>query len=129
MAVLKATKVVKEFPPPTKHQPTVRALDGLDFEMHGKTFVCMVGPSGCGKSTFLNIVSGVETPTSGSVTVTADDGKPARLGYVFQDARLLPWRTVMANLMYVQTDRSEKTLANVHKFVELVGLKLSLIHI
>ena len=123
MAVLKATKVVKEFPPPTKHQPTVRALDGLDFEMHGQTFVCMVGPSGCGKSTFLNIVSGVETPTSGSVTVTADDGKPARLGYVFQDPRLLPWRTVMANLMYVQNDRNEKTLANVHKFVELVGLK------
>jgi NitT/TauT family transport system ATP-binding protein len=123
MAVLKASKVVKEFPPPTKHQPTVRALDGLDFEMHGQTFVCMVGPSGCGKSTFLNIVSGVETPTSGSVTVTTDDGKPARLGYVFQDPRLLPWRTVMANLMYVQKERNEKTLANVHKFVELVGLK------
>ena len=66
MAVLKASKVVKEFPPPTKNQPTVRALDGLDFEISGKTFVTMVGPSGCGKSTFLNIVSGVETPTSGS---------------------------------------------------------------
>jgi NitT/TauT family transport system ATP-binding protein len=123
MAVLKATKVVKEFPPPTKHQPTVRALDGLDFEMHGQTFVSMVGPSGCGKSTFLNIVSGIETPTSGSVTVTTDDGKPARLGYVFQDPRLLPWRTVMANLMYVQTDKSEKALANVHKYVDIVGLK------
>ena len=67
VAILKATKVVKEFPPPTKHQPTVRALDGLDFEMSGQTFVSMVGPSGCGKSTFLNIVSGIETPTSGSV--------------------------------------------------------------
>ena len=72
MAVLKASHVVKEFPPPTKHQPTVRALDGLDFELAGQTFVTMVGPSGCGKSTFLNIVSGIETPTSGSLTVTAD---------------------------------------------------------
>ena len=91
--------------------------------MHGQTFVSMVGPSGCGKSTFLNIVSGVETPTSGSVTVTTDDGKPARLGYVFQDARLLPWRTVMANLMYVQKDKSEETVANVRKYVDIVGLK------
>ena len=73
MAILKATKVVKEFPPPTKHQPTVRALDGLDFEMGGQTFVSMVGPSGCGKSTFLNIVSGIETPTTGSVSVSADE--------------------------------------------------------
>ena len=65
---LQAKQVVKEFPPPTKHQPTVRALDGIDFEMSGQTFVSMVGPSGCGKSTFLNIVSGIETPTSGSVS-------------------------------------------------------------
>ncbi len=98
MAVLKANKVVKEFPPPTKNQPTVRALDGLEFELSGQTFVTMVGPSGCGKSTFLNIVSGVETPTSGSVLVKADDGSPATLGYVFQDPRLLPWRTVIDNL-------------------------------
>ena len=62
--------MIKEFPPPTKHQPAVRALDGIDFEMSGQTFVSMVGPSGCGKSTFLNIVSGIETPTSGSVDVT-----------------------------------------------------------
>jgi NitT/TauT family transport system ATP-binding protein len=123
MAILRATDVVKEFPPPTKHQPTIRALDGLDFEMHGQTFVSMVGPSGCGKSTFLNIVSGIETPTSGSVTVTTDDGKPARLGYVFQDPRLLPWRTVTANLLYVQPERTEETLAHVRKYVDMVGLK------
>ena len=122
MAILRASHVVKEFPPPTKNQPTVRALDGLDFEMSGQTFVSMVGPSGCGKSTFLNIVSGVETPTSGSVTVTNDAGKPARLGYVFQDARLLPWRTVLANIMYVQNDNSDETMARVRKYLDVVGL-------
>jgi len=122
LAVLKASKVVKEFPPPTKHQPTVRALDGLDFEMSGQTFVTMVGPSGCGKSTFLNIVSGVETPTSGSLTVTADDGSAATLGYVFQDPRLLPWRTVADNLMYVHRDKSEQNQEHVEAYLDMVGL-------
>ena len=123
MARLKAAHVVKEFPPPTKHQPTVRALDGLDFEMSGQTFVSMVGPSGCGKSTFLNIVSGIERPTTGSVEVTADDGRPARLGYVFQDPRLLPWRTVIDNLLYVHEQKTDETRARIQRYVELVGLK------
>ncbi len=122
MAILKATHVVKEFQPPTKHQPVVRALDGLHFEMQGQTFVSMVGPSGCGKSTFLNIVSGIEAPTSGSVETTADDGSAARLGYVFQDPRLLPWRTVINNLMYVQGDKSEESKERVARYVDLVGL-------
>jgi NitT/TauT family transport system ATP-binding protein len=115
--------VVKEFPPPTKNQPTVRALDGLDFEISGKTFVTMVGPSGCGKSTFLNIVSGVETPTSGSVTVTADNGSPAQLGYVFQDPRLLPWRTVVDNLVYVHRDKSVEKRKEILRYLDMVGLQ------
>jgi NitT/TauT family transport system ATP-binding protein len=101
----------------------VRALDGIDFEMSGQTFVSMVGPSGCGKSTFLNIVSGVETPTSGSVEVTADDGRPARLGYVFQDPRLLPWRTVIANLLYVHADKGQATRDRIDHYLDLVGLR------
>lgn len=123
MAILKASTVVKEFPPPTKHQPTVRALDGLDFEMGGQTFVSMVGPSGCGKSTFLNIVSGIETPSSGSITVTADGGGPAKLAYVFQDPRLLPWRTVMSNLLYVHREKTDETRARISRYLEMVGLK------
>jgi NitT/TauT family transport system ATP-binding protein len=123
MAILKASRVVKEFPPPTRHQPTVRALDGLDFEIRGQTFVSMVGPSGCGKSTFLNIVSGIEEPTSGSVSVTTDDGRPARLGYVFQDPRLLPWRTVLDNMLYVHARKDEATRARVERYLDMVGLK------
>jgi NitT/TauT family transport system ATP-binding protein len=122
MAVLKAEKVTKEFPPPTKDQPVVRALDGIDCEISGQSFVSMVGPSGCGKSTFLNIVSGVETPTSGTVEVTADGGGSAKLGYVFQDARLLPWRTVRDNLMYVQP-KANKNAEYVQRYLDLVGLR------
>jgi NitT/TauT family transport system ATP-binding protein len=123
LAILKARNVVKEFPPPTRHQPTVRALDGLDFEISGQTFVSMVGPSGCGKSTFLNIVSGIEEPTSGEVSITNDEGRPARLGYVFQDPRLLPWRTVLDNLLYVHPRKDDETRARIQRYVELVGLK------
>ncbi len=123
MARLKATNVVKEFPPPTKNQPTVRALNGLDFEMGGQTFVSMVGPSGCGKSTFLNLVSGIDTPTSGNVEVSADDGGEANIGYVFQDPRLLPWRTVIDNLMYVHGNRNPETREHVQEYVDLVGLR------
>ncbi len=122
MAILKATRVVKEFPPPTQHQPTVRALDGLDFEMSGQTFVSMVGPSGCGKSTFLNIVSGVEAASSGGVKVSAEGGGPARLGYVFQDPRLLPWRTVLDNILYVHDKKDDETRARIGRYVDLVGL-------
>jgi NitT/TauT family transport system ATP-binding protein len=123
VARLTATKVIKEFPPPTKNQPTVRALDGIDFDMSGQTFVSMVGPSGCGKSTFLNIVSGIETPTSGSIEVTNDEGRPAKLGYVFQDPRLLPWRTVLANLLYVHADKGDDTKARIQDYLDLVGLR------
>jgi NitT/TauT family transport system ATP-binding protein len=123
MAILKAENVVKDFPPPTKNQPTVRALNGLDFEMSGQTFVSMVGPSGCGKSTFLNIVSGVETPTKGRVVVSTDDGGPAILGYVFQDARLLPWRTVIDNLFYALGEKSDVNEERVEKYLDMVGLK------
>src|SRR5690606_15240672 len=92
-------------------RPDVRVLDNISFEMSGQVFVSVLGPSGCGKSTLLNIVSGVETPTSGRVRVVADDGSPATLGYVFQDPRLLPWRTVTENMMYVQDDRGPETRA------------------
>ncbi|MPZ89121.1 MAG: ATP-binding cassette domain-containing protein, partial [Nitriliruptorales bacterium] len=51
-----------------------RVLDHVSFEMSGQVFVSLVGPSGCGKSTLLNIVSGVETITSGGLSLTDDQG-------------------------------------------------------
>jgi NitT/TauT family transport system ATP-binding protein len=122
MAVLTATEVIKDFPPVTPRAPSVRALDGLDFRIDGREFVSLVGPSGCGKSTFLNIVSGIEEPTSGSVRVTADSGGPARLGYVFQDPRLLPWRTVLDNLFYVHPQKSDDLRDRLMRSLDLVGL-------
>jgi NitT/TauT family transport system ATP-binding protein len=122
VATLTIENLTKVFPPPRKDAEPVTALGGLSFELSGHTFVSLVGPSGCGKSTLLNILSGVETPTSGRLSVT-EDGRPAKLGYVFQDARLLPWRTVMDNMLYVQDSRDEKTRAQARRFLAMVGLE------
>jgi NitT/TauT family transport system ATP-binding protein len=69
------------------------AVRDVSFKVAKGEFVTVVGPSGCGKSTLLKIASGLLEPTSGAVSVDRD-----RLGYVFQDATLLPWRTVMGNV-------------------------------
>jgi NitT/TauT family transport system ATP-binding protein len=69
------------------------ALSDVSFDVGRGEFVTVVGPSGCGKSTLLRIASGLLSQTSGSVEVDRE-----RLGYVFQDATLLPWRTVRQNV-------------------------------
>lgn len=68
-------------------------LRDISFGVERGEFVTIVGPSGCGKSTLLKIASGLLTQTGGTVTVDRD-----RVGYVFQDATLLPWRTVQQNV-------------------------------
>ncbi|HEU4320508.1 MAG TPA: ABC transporter ATP-binding protein [Acidimicrobiia bacterium] len=99
----------------------VVALENVNMNISGHIFVSIVGPSGCGKSTLLNILSGIETPSSGTVTITQDN-RDADPGYVFQAARLLPWRTVMDNLLFVQKDRSEETRARCQKYLDMVQL-------
>jgi NitT/TauT family transport system ATP-binding protein len=69
------------------------ALAGVDLSVVPGEFVSVVGPSGCGKSTLLRIASGLTPATDGSVQVDTD-----KIGYVFQDPTLLPWRTVQANV-------------------------------
>jgi NitT/TauT family transport system permease protein len=69
------------------------ALDGVDLAVAGGELVAVVGPSGCGKSTLLRLVARLEQPTAGMVRVAAD-----RIGSVFQDATLLPWRRVRGNV-------------------------------
>src|SRR4249920_338394 len=69
------------------------AVDDVTLAVKPGEFVTIVGPSGCGKSTLLRIASGLETNTSGTLFVLRKS-----LGYVFQDATLLPWRTVGKNI-------------------------------
>ena len=55
--------------------------------------------------------------------MTNDEGRPARLGYVFQDPRLLPWRTVMSNMMYVHGQKTDETRKHIERYLDLVGLR------
>ena len=118
MGTISVQSLRKEF---VSDDSTVIAPENASFEVSGREFVSVVGPSGCGKSTLLNILSGIETPTSGVVEITEGD-RQARLGYVFQAARLLPWRSVIDNLPFVQEDRSDESRARCERYLEMVEL-------
>jgi NitT/TauT family transport system ATP-binding protein len=97
------------------------AIDDVTFSVGRGELVSVVGPSGCGKSTLLRIASGLSQPSRGTVAVDRSD-----LGYVFQDATLLPWRTVQANVELLAElhgiDRAERQkLAT--EAIRLVGLE------
>ncbi|MFB6270622.1 MAG: ABC transporter ATP-binding protein [Halobacterium sp.] len=75
----------------------LRVLEGVDFATDANDFVCILGPSGCGKSTLMNIIAGLEQPTAGDVTV-GEDTEATDVCFVFQEPRLLDWRTVRQNI-------------------------------
>lgn len=79
------------------------AVEKIDLSVQPGEFVSIIGPSGCGKSTLLHLLSGLNEPLRGRVAVRGRDstgslGSALKVGYVFQDHRLLPWRTVAQNL-------------------------------
>ena len=74
-----------------------QALRPVDIDITTGTFLSIVGPSGCGKSTLLRLAAGLIQPTSGHVHRNYDN-KPGNIGFVFQDATLMPWATVAQNV-------------------------------
>ena len=79
---------------------TVDAVETVSFSIAEGEFVSVVGPSGCGKTTLLKIIGGLLEPSSGTISYGGLEAgrKRPRLGMVFQDAVLLPWRTVLQNV-------------------------------
>jgi NitT/TauT family transport system ATP-binding protein len=113
--VLTFGDVSKTFPDGT------RALGSTSFDVSRGEFVTIVGPSGCGKSTLLRVASALDAPTTGTVTVDHRS-----LGYVFQDATLLPWRDVRRNVeLFAELDGMGKadTARRVAENIRLVGLE------
>ena len=97
-----------------------QALENVSLSVTPGEFVTVVGPSGCGKSTLLRIASGLETQTQGSCAVDRDS-----IGYVFQDATLLPWRSVQRNielLAELHGEAKAECQRRAQEAISLVGL-------
>ena len=102
-------------------------IQDLSFTVAPGEFVSIVGPSGCGKSTLLKLIAGLTLPTSGSISVDGMTPADAReiISFIFQDATLLPWRTVRSNValsLELEGAAKERREAKVETLLSLVGL-------
>jgi len=125
MPIIEVSKLAKDF---NAGRAVLRALADVSFSVEEGRFVTLVGPSGCGKSTLLQILAGLIGATSGQVLI---EGKrisapmPDKIGMVFQDPTLLPWKTALANVEFPLDLRGvDRTLrrSRCSALLELVGL-------
>ena len=103
----------------------VTAIDEIELNIEAGEFVSLVGPSGCGKSTLLNCIAGFTEPTYGHIHVdgTRVDGPGADRGFVFQENRLLPWKTVRENINLGPKMRSEPTDGRAEELLSKMGIE------
>ncbi|SKC98229.1 ABC transporter ATP-binding protein [Paraburkholderia hospita] len=109
---------------------SVTAIEGLSLDVAAGEFLTLLGPSGCGKSTFLRVVADLVKPSRGEISVLGSPPNVARerrdIGFVFQDAALLPWRTALQNVqlpLQVANGKNRAGRATPRELLELVGLK------
>lgn len=102
----------------------LEALGGVTFEVCPQDFVCVLGPSGSGKSTLLRILAGLLAPTAGRVLFP--EGDRPRIGMVFQQANLMPWRRVLANItlpLELQGISAAAARSQALELIRLVGME------
>ncbi len=106
----------------------LRALDQVSFGANRNSFVCVVGPSGCGKSTLLRLLGGLLHPSTGEIQFEGFrlEGPRRRIGFVFQQANLMPWRTALENIalpLELQGVSSAGQFERAGSLLDLVGLR------
>ena len=111
----------------------ILALDGIDLEVIPQEFITLVGRSGCGKSTLLRCIGGLISPSTGGIKISGNvvtEPHP-QIGYVFQQAVLLPWRTVEENVLLpfvVKGNPTNKEINKVKEVLEIVFISDYAIH-
>jgi NitT/TauT family transport system ATP-binding protein len=96
--------------PQVGRAPAHLALQDLRMSLRGSEFVCVLGPSGCGKTTLLHCVAGLDEDFQGRVILPSGRAGPRPvIGYVFQNPRLLPWRTVIENVELVLSPKQARS--------------------
>jgi len=108
-------------------EPTI-ALENINIEIQEKEFICLVGPSGCGKTTILRIIAGLEQVSSGAVRLNNDviTAPNPKLGMVFQEYSLFPWRTVSENITFgpeMQNISKDEQKKVADYYLKMVGLE------
>ncbi|GAA0077624.1 ABC transporter ATP-binding protein [Clostridium sp. CTA-5] len=104
-----------------------KALNNINFEVDDEEFISILGPSGCGKSTLLNIISGLLSPSSGSVLYKNEDIKNNlnKIGYMFQKDHLFEWLTVWDNVLLglkIKKQITKENIERVDALLETYGL-------
>ena len=119
--------IARRYPAPGGGSTAV--FDDLWFSMGKGEFVCVIGHSGCGKTTVLNILAGLDAPSSGVVIVDGKgiEGPSLDRAVIFQSHALLPWRTVLGNVAYAVSSKwrdwpKAKVDEHARRFIALVGL-------
>ena len=104
----------------------VSAVADITFAVEAGEFLTVVGPSGCGKTTLLRLIAGIEQPSSGKIVFFGDYGAIPKIGFVFQNSSIFPWRTVERNLTFaLEANGASKARidAEAIRLCELIGLR------
>ncbi|HDD36353.1 MAG TPA: ABC transporter ATP-binding protein [Archaeoglobus veneficus] len=102
----------------------LKVLDNVSFKVEENSFACIIGESGCGKTTLLRIISGLEDADSGKILFKGRELEMSSVGFVFQDDRLLPWRTTLKNVAFgLEVRKNREALKKAKEILRLVGLE------